>query len=284
MSVLIRDSLPTDVPAIAAIYGHAVLHGNASFELDPPDAAEIARRRAALLAAGFPYLVAEDAAGRVVGYSHGGAYRTRPGYRFTVENSVYVAPDSPGTRVRPRPVAAADRTLRARGLPADGRSDRRFGQPGLGPTARRLRLPPRGIAAGHWVEAWQMAGLGPDGPTSRPGSERTAAPGPLGSCRFGQLPVDRQAVPARGDGHRVALLHRPFQDQRRQRVLQAALDHPLQRPRAVGAVVALVRQPFERTAVQLEPDLAIGQQLAQVVQLDLHDRSPCRCAAAGGTG
>ena len=96
MSVLIRDSLPTDVPAIAAIYGHAVLHGNASFELDPPDAAEIARRRAALLAAGFPYLVAEDATGRVVGYSHGGAYRTRPGYRFTVENSVYIAPDCQG--------------------------------------------------------------------------------------------------------------------------------------------------------------------------------------------
>ena len=96
MSLLIRDSLPSDVPAITAIYGHAVLHGNASFELEPPDEAEFARRRDALLAAGFPYLVAEDAAGRVVGYTSAGSYRTRPGYRFTVENSVYVAPDCQG--------------------------------------------------------------------------------------------------------------------------------------------------------------------------------------------
>ena len=95
MSLLIRDSVPSDVPAIAAIYGHAVLHGNASFELDPPDEAEIARRRSALLAGGFPFLVAEDA-GRVVGYSSAGMYRTRPAYRFTVENSIYVAPNCQG--------------------------------------------------------------------------------------------------------------------------------------------------------------------------------------------
>ncbi len=96
MSLLIRDSRAADVPGVTAIYGHAVLHGNASFELDPPDAAEIARRRASLLAGGFPYLVAEDATGRVVGYAHAGTYRPRPGYRFTVENSVYVAPDCQG--------------------------------------------------------------------------------------------------------------------------------------------------------------------------------------------
>ena len=91
MSLVIRDSLPTDLPAIAAIYGDAVLHGNASFELDPPDICEVARRRAVLLGAGLPYLVAENAARRVVGYCHAGIYRSRPGYRFTVENSVYVA-------------------------------------------------------------------------------------------------------------------------------------------------------------------------------------------------
>jgi L-amino acid N-acyltransferase YncA len=82
MSLLIRDSRPADVPALTAIFGHAVLHGNASFELVPPDAAEVARRRDALLAAGFPHLVAEDATGRVLG--------------FTLENSVYVAPDCQG--------------------------------------------------------------------------------------------------------------------------------------------------------------------------------------------
>ncbi len=73
-----------------------MLHDNASFEIDPPDAAEIGRRRDALLGAGFPYLVAENEAGRVVGYSSAGTYRPRPGYRFTVENSVYVAPDCQG--------------------------------------------------------------------------------------------------------------------------------------------------------------------------------------------
>jgi phosphinothricin acetyltransferase len=96
IGLLIRDSLPGDVPAITAIYAHAVRYGNASFEFDPPDAMEIAGRRDALLAAGFPYLVAEDAECRIVGYCHAGTYRPRPGYRYTVENSVYVAPDRQG--------------------------------------------------------------------------------------------------------------------------------------------------------------------------------------------
>ncbi len=62
--MLIRDSRSDDVPAITAICGHSVLHDNASFEIDPPDAAEIGRRRGALLGAGFPCLVAENEAGR----------------------------------------------------------------------------------------------------------------------------------------------------------------------------------------------------------------------------
>jgi L-amino acid N-acyltransferase YncA len=95
MPILIRDSRPSDVPAIAAIYGYSVRHGVASFELDPPDEAEIARRRDAVLAGGYPHLVAEDH-GQVVGYSYAGPYRPRPAYRFTVENSVYVAPDQQG--------------------------------------------------------------------------------------------------------------------------------------------------------------------------------------------
>jgi L-amino acid N-acyltransferase YncA len=85
----IRDSLDSDVPAITAIYAHHVRHGRASFELDPPDAAEIARRRSTLLAQDYPHLVAEDA-GTVLGYAYASAYRPRPAYRFAVENSVYV--------------------------------------------------------------------------------------------------------------------------------------------------------------------------------------------------
>ena len=92
MHVNIRDSRDTDIPAITAIYAHAVLHGLASFELDPPDQAEMAHRRAAILAGGYPYLVAEQA-GVVAGYAYAGPYRTRPAYRFAAENSIYIAPD-----------------------------------------------------------------------------------------------------------------------------------------------------------------------------------------------
>lgn len=87
----IRDSHDEDLPALTAIYGHWVEHGLASFELVPPPQEEIARRRAAILAAGYPHLVAE-ADGRVTGYAYASAYRPRPAYRFAVENSVYVAP------------------------------------------------------------------------------------------------------------------------------------------------------------------------------------------------
>ncbi len=90
--IAVRDSTDADIPAIAAIYGHWVTHGLASFELDPPDEAEMANRRAAVLAAGFPYLVAADAAGIVRGYAYASLYRTRPAYRFACEDSIYVAP------------------------------------------------------------------------------------------------------------------------------------------------------------------------------------------------
>jgi phosphinothricin acetyltransferase len=91
---MLRDSRADDIPALTAIYGHWVTHGLASFELAPPDQAEMARRREAILAAGYPYLVATDKAGRVLGYAYAAAYRPRPAYRFAVENSVYVAPDA----------------------------------------------------------------------------------------------------------------------------------------------------------------------------------------------
>lgn len=94
----IRDSDEADVPAVQAIYAHHVLHGLASFELTPPDAAEIAARRRAVLAAGLPHLVAE-LDGRVVGYSYAGPYRPRPAYRHTVEDSVYVAEGMAGRGV-----------------------------------------------------------------------------------------------------------------------------------------------------------------------------------------
>ena len=98
MVIIIRESTPHDIPAITAIYGHAVLHGRGSFEVDPPDEVEMGRRRATIVDAGYPYLVAERA-GIVVGYTYAGVYRPRPAYRFTVENSVYVAPNQQGAGV-----------------------------------------------------------------------------------------------------------------------------------------------------------------------------------------
>lgn len=98
MSVSVRPSRDEDLPAVVRIYAHAVLTGSASFELDPPDLAEMARRRAAVLSGGYPYLVAESE-GRILGYAYASAHRTRPAYRFTVEDSIYVDPDSLGRGV-----------------------------------------------------------------------------------------------------------------------------------------------------------------------------------------
>lgn len=87
--ILIRDSTADDVPAIAAIYAYHVRHGTGSFELDPPDLSEIARRRADVLANEFCHLVAERA-GEIVGFAYLNYFRMRPAYRFSAENSVYV--------------------------------------------------------------------------------------------------------------------------------------------------------------------------------------------------
>jgi L-amino acid N-acyltransferase YncA len=92
MSALeIRPAAEADLPFVTDIYAHAVRYGTATFELIPPDLAEMTRRFRALMDGGFPYFVAA-LDGRVVGYAYAGAYRPRPAYRFTVENSVYLEP------------------------------------------------------------------------------------------------------------------------------------------------------------------------------------------------
>jgi phosphinothricin acetyltransferase len=91
----VRTATEADIAAIAAIYRPAVLEGTASFEIDPPDEAEMRRRFQAITQAGYPYFVAE-VDGRVVGYAYANAYRTRPAYRFTVEDSIYIAPEMQG--------------------------------------------------------------------------------------------------------------------------------------------------------------------------------------------
>ncbi len=91
--VTIRSVTPADIDDITRIYVHAVKHGTASFEIEPPDRAEMEARRATLQSGGFPYLVA-DIGGRVAGYAYAGPYRPRIAYHYTVEDSVYISPDS----------------------------------------------------------------------------------------------------------------------------------------------------------------------------------------------
>ncbi len=88
--VQIRPAKDQDMAAITDIYSAAVREGTASFETVPPDLAVMIARRDALLAADFPYLVAEYARD-IVGYCYAGAYRSRPAYRFTVEDSIYIS-------------------------------------------------------------------------------------------------------------------------------------------------------------------------------------------------
>lgn len=98
MSPIIRPAERRDIAAITPIYAHAVLHGTASFELEPPDEAEMRRRFDALHIDGFPYLVAEED-GAVLGYAYAGPYRARPAYRYTVEDSIYLASEAQGRGV-----------------------------------------------------------------------------------------------------------------------------------------------------------------------------------------
>jgi L-amino acid N-acyltransferase YncA len=91
----VRPSTEDDLTVITRIYSHYVLHSAATFELDAPAPDEMAKRRAAILALGMPYLVAEHQQA-VVGYAYTSPYRPRPAYRFTVEDSIYIDPDHVG--------------------------------------------------------------------------------------------------------------------------------------------------------------------------------------------
>lgn len=88
-TILVRPAEFADAGRIAEIYGAYVRDSTATFETEPPTAVEMEQRMRNLLGAGFPYLAA-DVDGRVVGYAYGSAYRPRPAYRYTVENSIYL--------------------------------------------------------------------------------------------------------------------------------------------------------------------------------------------------
>ncbi len=95
LPLLIRPSQDADLPAIQAIYAHAVLHGTGTFETDVPDLAEMGRRRAEVLSRALPYLVAVRGS-EVLGYAYANYFRPRMAYRFCVEDSIYLAPAAQG--------------------------------------------------------------------------------------------------------------------------------------------------------------------------------------------
>ena len=94
-SPTIRAATLQDLPAITAIYAHAVRFGTASFEIEPPSDTQMQSRFTDIVGQNFPYLVA-DQSGTILGYAYANAYRPRPAYRFTVEDSIYIHPDHQG--------------------------------------------------------------------------------------------------------------------------------------------------------------------------------------------
>lgn len=95
MSLTIRKAETSDLPVMTEIYHHSVETGTSSYELNPPDLTEMRRRYEANLDLGYPYFVAEED-GVVLGYAYAGSFRSRPAYRWSVEDSIYLAPDAQG--------------------------------------------------------------------------------------------------------------------------------------------------------------------------------------------
>lgn len=96
MTIHLRDALASDIPAITLIYQESVLNGTASYEIAAPDQAEMLVRYRAIIEKEYPYIVAEDADGSLLGYAYASAFRTRPAYRWSVEDSIYLAPSARG--------------------------------------------------------------------------------------------------------------------------------------------------------------------------------------------
>jgi L-amino acid N-acyltransferase YncA len=94
-NTLIRPCTEADLPFVTAIYAHHVLHGTGTFETEPPTLADMTARRADVLSRGLPYLVAQEA-GQVLGFAYCNWFKPRPAYRFSAEDSIYLAPQAAG--------------------------------------------------------------------------------------------------------------------------------------------------------------------------------------------
>jgi len=152
----IRASRDDDLAAITAIYAHHVLHGTGTFEIDPPGIQDMAARRADVLARGLPYLVAEED-GRVTGFAYCNWFKPRPAYRYSAEDSIYVADHARGRGLgRLLLDALSDACAGRRGAQAAGR-DRRLGQRRLHRRAPRRRLHRGGRDALRGLEVRRLA-------------------------------------------------------------------------------------------------------------------------------
>lgn len=159
--IAVRDSRDDDMPVIQTIYSHHVRTGLGSFEEIPPDVEEMRRRRAVILADQLPYLVAE-VDGRVQGYAYAGKFRPRSAYRFSVEDSIYVAPEA-GRRGIGRALLAEliERCTRDgyRQMIAVIGDSANYGSIGVHAAAgfaEVARLPAIGFKLGRWVDSVMM--------------------------------------------------------------------------------------------------------------------------------
>jgi L-amino acid N-acyltransferase YncA len=174
--IRVRPARDEDLPSVAAIYAHHVLTGLASFEIDPPDATEMAKRRAQVLALGLPYFVAEIDE-YIAGYAYAAPYRSRPAYRFTLEDSIYVHPARQrmgvGSALLPALLSACEALGYRQMIAVIGDSENhpsirlheRFG------FRRVALLPSVGWKFGRWVDSVLMQRPLGAGDTREPGSE-----------------------------------------------------------------------------------------------------------------
>lgn len=175
-ATVLRAAAEADIPAITEIYAHHVRCGLGTFEEEPPAPQEMGRRRAEIVARGLPYLVAADRQGAVQGYAYASLYRMRSAWRFTLEDSIYVAPDALRRGIGRSLLAALIERAAALGyrqmvavigdsgnLPSIGLHERLgFARIGLQPAV--------GFKRGRWIDSVLMQrALGP-GATTNPGT------------------------------------------------------------------------------------------------------------------
>jgi phosphinothricin acetyltransferase len=180
MNATLRPAAHADLAQITAIYAHHVLHGLASFEVEPPDETEMRRQFDAIAAGGFPWFVAE-ADGRVLGYAYASHYRTRPAYRFSVEDSIYVAPGAVGRGLGTRLLLALIDACERRGyrqmlaVIGDSANTASIGLHRACGFVQVGLLPSIGFKFGRWVDSVLMQRALGDGDRTAPGDRPSRA-------------------------------------------------------------------------------------------------------------